>query len=91
MLVGSRPFPKKYLCQGKIGLRSPSKFQEVIIWKKKANTPGLTLLSHSEQVKGEMTLKSWETNMGEGKKLSRDVKEACLEALSSINKNLIEL
>jgi len=28
--------------------------------------------------------------MEEGKRLSRDVKEACLEALSSINKKLIE-
>ena len=28
--------------------------------------------------------------MEEGKKLSRDVKEACLEALSSLNKKLIE-
>jgi hypothetical protein len=37
-----------------------------------------------------MAIKSWETNMEEGKTLSRDVKEACLEVLSSINKNLIE-
>ena len=47
-------------------------------------------LSHSEQVKGEMALKSWETNLDEGKKLARDAKEACVEALSSVNKNLIE-
>jgi hypothetical protein len=38
----------------------------------------------------EMALKASETNLGEGKKLARDVKEACLEALSSINKKLIE-
>jgi hypothetical protein len=37
-----------------------------------------------------MALKVWETNLEEGKKLSRDVKEACLEALSSINKKFIE-
>jgi hypothetical protein len=37
-----------------------------------------------------MALKSWETNLGERKKLARDIKEACLEELSSINKNLIE-
>jgi hypothetical protein len=37
-----------------------------------------------------MALKSWETNLEEGKKLSRYEKEACLEALSSINKKLIE-
>jgi hypothetical protein len=67
-----------------------SKFQYFIIWKHKANTPGLTPFSHSEQVKGEIALKDWETNMEEGKKLSRDAKEACLEALSSVNKKLIE-
>ena len=37
-----------------------------------------------------MALKAWETNLEEGKKLARDAKEACLEALSSINKKLIE-
>jgi hypothetical protein len=67
-----------------------SKFQEVMIWKQRDNIPGLTPLSHSEQVRGEMALKSWETNLEEGKKLVKDVKEACLEALSSINKNMIE-
>jgi hypothetical protein len=67
-----------------------SKFQEVLIWKKRVATPALPLLSHSEQVIGEMALKYWETNLGESKKLSRDVKEDFLEALSSINKNLIE-
>jgi hypothetical protein len=67
-----------------------SKFQEVIIWKKKVHIPGLTPFSHSEQVKGEMALKSWETNLKEGEKLARYVKEACVETLSSVNKNLIE-
>ena len=56
----------------------------------KANSLGFPLLSHSEQVRGEMALKSWETNLEEGKKLFIDVKEASLEALSSLNKNLIE-
>jgi hypothetical protein len=41
-------------------------------------------------VKGEMALKVWETNMEKSKKLSRESKEACLEALSSVNKKLIE-
>jgi hypothetical protein len=67
-----------------------SKFQEVLIWMQRANAPDFPLLSHSEQVRGEMALKSWETNLEEGKKLSREVKEACLEALSSLNKKLIE-
>ena len=37
-----------------------------------------------------MALKAWETNLEEDKKLSRDVKEAYLEALSSLNKKPIE-
>ena len=37
-----------------------------------------------------MTLKVRETNLDEGKKLSRDAKEACMEASSLVNKNMIE-
>jgi hypothetical protein len=37
-----------------------------------------------------MALRDWETNLKEGKKLSRYVKEACLEAFSSLNKKMIE-
>jgi hypothetical protein len=37
-----------------------------------------------------MDLKSYETNLEEGKKLSREVKEDFLKALSSLNKNLID-
>jgi hypothetical protein len=67
-----------------------SKFQEVLILMQKANVPDFPLLSYSEQLRGEMALKVWETNLEEGKKFSREVKEACLEALSSLNKKLIE-
>jgi hypothetical protein len=56
----------------------------------RANAPRFSLLSHSEQVRGEMALKAQETNLEEGKKLAKDVKEACLEELSSLNKQLIE-
>jgi hypothetical protein len=63
-----------------------SKFQEFIIWRHKANILGLTPFSHYEQVKGEMTLKVWDTNLEESKKLAREAKEACLETLSSVNK-----
>jgi hypothetical protein len=67
-----------------------SKFQEVLISMQKANAPDFPLLSYSGQVRGKMALKSWETNLGEGNKLSREVKEACLEAFPSLNKKLIE-
>jgi hypothetical protein len=67
-----------------------SKFQEVLILMQKANVPDFPLLSYSEQLRGEMALKVWETNLEEGKKYAREVKEACLEALSSLNKKMIE-
>jgi hypothetical protein len=67
-----------------------SNFQEVLILMQKANVPDFPLLSYSEQLRGEMALKVWETNVEEGKKFSREVKEACLEALLSLNKKLIE-
>jgi len=54
------------------------------------NAPGFPHLSHFDQVRGEIALKAYETNLEEGKKLAIDVKEACLEALSSLNKKLIE-
>jgi hypothetical protein len=57
---------------------------------KRANNLVFTLLSHYEQVRGEMDLKSWERNLEEDKKLSRDVKEPCIEALYSLNKKMIE-
>jgi hypothetical protein len=53
----------------------------------KASAPNSPLLSYSEQVRGEMSLKAWETNLGEVKKLSIEVKEAFLKALSSLKKN----
>jgi hypothetical protein len=67
-----------------------SKFQEVLILMQKYNASDFPLLSYSEQIKGKMALKAWETNLGEGKKLSREVKDAFLEALSSLNKKLIK-
>jgi hypothetical protein len=67
-----------------------SKFQEFIIWRQKANIPGLAPFSQYEQVKGEMALKVWETNLEESKKLAREAKEACLNTLSSVETKLVE-
>ena len=54
------------------------------------NFPGLAPFSQYEHTKGEMVLKAWETNLAERKRLSRDVNEACLEALTSLDKGLID-
>jgi hypothetical protein len=55
------------------------------------NAPSFPLLSQSEQLRGKRDLKPWETNLEEGKKLARVVKEACLDPLSTLNKNPIDI
>jgi hypothetical protein len=67
-----------------------SKFQEFIIWRLKANIPGLAPFSQYEQVKGEMALNVLETNLEESKKISIEEKETCLNILSSIETKLVE-
>jgi hypothetical protein len=55
----------------------------------KDNVPDFPLLSPSEQLRGDMALKFWETNLVERKILAREVKDAFLEALSSLDKKII--
>jgi hypothetical protein len=66
-----------------------AKFQEAIILTQKDNVPDFPHLSPSEQIRGDMVLKVWETNLAESKRFDKEVKEACREALSSLGKNLI--
>jgi hypothetical protein len=65
-------------------------FQEAIILAHKDNVPDFPRLSPSKQIQGDMALKVWETNLAERKRLYRDVKDACQEALSSLDKILID-
>jgi hypothetical protein len=67
------------------------KFQEAIILVQKDNVPDFPLLSPSKQLRGDMALKVWETNLTGSKIFSREVKEAFLESLSSLDKGLIYL
>jgi hypothetical protein len=48
------------------------------------------MLSASEQLRGDMAMKVWETNFVERKRLAREVKDAFPKALSSLDKNLID-
>jgi hypothetical protein len=57
----------------------------------KYNVPDSPFLSHSEQLKGKMALKVSEENLEESKIFSRKVEEYSMEALSSLNKGLIDL
>jgi hypothetical protein len=48
-------------------------------------------LSLSEKNKGDIILKAWETNLAERKILAREVNKACEEALSSLDKGLLDI
>jgi hypothetical protein len=67
-----------------------ARFQEAIILVHKDNAPDFPLLSPSEQLRGDMSLKVWEIDLSESKRLSREVKDACQEALSSLDKIIID-
>jgi hypothetical protein len=67
-----------------------AKFQEAIILAQKDNVPNFPRLSPSEQIRGDLALKVWETNLAESKRLAWEVKDACQEALSSLDKKLID-
>jgi hypothetical protein len=54
------------------------KFQEAIVLVQKDNGPYFPLLSLFEQLRGDTTLKVWETNLVESKRFSREVKETFL-------------
>jgi len=55
----------------------------------KDNVPNFPQLSPSEQIRGDLSLNVWETNLAESKSLALEVKDAFQEALSSLDKKLI--
>jgi hypothetical protein len=65
------------------------KFQEAFLLVPKDDVSDVHHLSLSEQIRGDIVLKVSETNLTESKRLSRDVIEACIEALTSLDKGLI--
>jgi hypothetical protein len=68
-----------------------SKFQEFIVWRKKLNVPGIAHFSQFEQIKGEMALKLWETNLEEIKRLTIEAKEACINSLSAVDLEMTKI
>ena len=52
-----------------------------------SNIPRLSL---SKQIRGDIYLKSWETNLAKRKRLAREVNESCLVVLSSLDKGIID-
>jgi hypothetical protein len=68
-----------------------AKFQEAILIATKDEVAEVPRLSLSEQTRGDIILKTWETNLAERKRLAREVNKACEEALSSLDKGLLDV
>jgi hypothetical protein len=68
-----------------------AKFQEAILLVPKDDVSEVPRLSLSEQTRGDIILKAWETNLAESKRLAREVNEACLEAISSLDKGILDV
>jgi hypothetical protein len=66
------------------------KFQEVVLLVPKDDVSDVHRLSLSEQIRGDMALKAWETNLAESRRLARDVNEDFLEALTSLDEEMID-
>jgi hypothetical protein len=75
----------------KESITARSKFQELIVWKQNLNIPGFVPFSEIEQLKGEMALKSWENNLEESKRLAKEEKTACLNALLAVDVEMKEI
>jgi hypothetical protein len=70
---------------------SRAKFQEAIFIVPKYDVSAAPRLSLSKKTKGDIILKPWESNLAERKRLSREVHEACLEPISSLEKGLLDV
>jgi hypothetical protein len=65
-------------------------FQEAVV----SSTKGVAMasrLSVSEQTKGDIILKTWESSIVESRKMDKEVKESCEEAFHSLNKESLGL
>jgi hypothetical protein len=61
-------------------------FQEAVVSSAREGVSMVSRLSVSEQIKGDIILKIWETNIAESKRMAKEVKEACEESYHSLDK-----
>jgi hypothetical protein len=66
-------------------------FQETIVSSAKEGVAMASRLFVSEQTKGDIILKTWESNIAESRKMAKEVKEFCEEAFHSLNKESLGL
>jgi hypothetical protein len=61
-------------------------FQEAVVSSAREEMSIVPRLSVSEQVRGDILLKTWEANIAESKRTTKEIKEAYEEAFHSLNK-----
>jgi hypothetical protein len=70
---------------------SQHKFQEFLSWKHNVTIQVIVQFLELEQLRGEMALKTWELNLEESKRLAREVKVACINALLAVDVEINEI
>jgi hypothetical protein len=70
---------------------SRTTFQEVVISSAREGSTMVSGLSISEKTIGDIILKTWESNIDEGRKMAKEVKYSCEEFFYSLNKELLGL
>jgi hypothetical protein len=71
-------------------IASQTTFQEAVV----SSAKGVAMasrLSVSEQTRGDIILKTWESSIAESRKMAKEVKEFCEEAFHSLNKESLGL
>jgi chromosome segregation ATPase len=66
-------------------------FQEAVVSSAKEGAAMTSRLSVSEQTRGDIILKAWESSIAESRKMAKEVKEFCEEAFHSLNKESLGL
>jgi hypothetical protein len=66
-------------------------FQEAVVSSDREGIYVVSRLSISEQARGDIILKTWETNIAKSKKMAKEVKEACEESFQLLNKESLGL
>jgi hypothetical protein len=66
-------------------------FQEAVVASTREGVSMVSILSPSEQTKGDIILKTWETNIAESKRTTKEVKKDCEETFHSLDKESLGL
>jgi hypothetical protein len=66
-------------------------FQEAVVASAREGVSMVSRLSPSEQTRGDIILKTWETNIAESKRMAKEVKKACEETFHSLDKESLGL